>query len=237
MGAAKDLFLRIDFWIYLTMGVIFLSGVLLCLLPVRKTQRALAKAEKKLGDRRSDGSYFYASPEFLRGTVLEDCWRRFLSNLELMRKNNAVCEVYDFINPQTAIHEPGHSSYGEMIPGILTTLGIIGSFYGIVKGLSTLDLSTTDTMSLSIATLISGMRTAFNTSIVGAVLALMFQLLRRMVIGSAERTLKLFVGACQNEIMSLLTPDATLIQTLHAILAELRGISAMQKKILEETVR
>ena len=51
MGAAKDLFLRIDFWIYLTMGVIFLSGVLLCLLPVRKTQKALAKAEKKLGDR------------------------------------------------------------------------------------------------------------------------------------------------------------------------------------------
>lgn len=237
MGAAKDLFLRIDFWIYLTMGVIFLSGVLLCLLPVRKTQRALAKAEKKLGDRRPDGSYFYASPEFLRGTVLEDCWRRFLSNLELMRKNNAVCEVYDFINPQTAIHGPGHSSYGEMIPGILTTLGIIGSFYGIVKGLSTLDLSTTETMSLSIATLISGMRTAFNTSIVGAVLALIFQLLRRMVVGSAERTLKLFVGACQNEIMSLLTPDATLIQTLHAILAELRGISAMQKKVLEETIR
>lgn len=54
MGAAKDLFLRIDFWIYLTMGVIFLSGVLLCLLPVRKTQKALAKAEKKLGDRRPD---------------------------------------------------------------------------------------------------------------------------------------------------------------------------------------
>ena len=40
---------------------------------LKRTHHQLAKAEKKLGDRRPDGSYFYASPEFLRGTVLEDC--------------------------------------------------------------------------------------------------------------------------------------------------------------------
>ena len=137
--------------------------------------------------------------------------------------------MYDFINPQTAIHEPGHSAFGEMIPGFLTTLGIVGSFYGIVRGLSTLDLSTTETMSLSIAVLISGMRTAFNTSIVGAILALIFQILRRITIGNAERTLKTFVRACQTEIMAMMTSDAALMQTLHAILAELRTISANQK--------
>ena len=147
-----------------------------------------------------------------------------------MRKNNSVCEVYDFINPQSAIHGPGHSAYGSMIPGLLTTLGIVGSFYGIVKGLSTLDLSTTESMSLSIGILISGMRTAFNTSIVGAILALIFQILRRIIIGSAERTLRAFISKCQTEMMSMLTPDATLMQTLHAILAELRVISANQKQ-------
>lgn len=211
------------------MGVIFLSGIFLCLRPVKKIQRALQKAEKNLGARRNDGSYLYCSDNFLNCRALNDCWKRFLSNLELMRKNNAACEVYDFINPQTAIHEPGHSAYGEMVPGLLTTLGIIGSFYGIVKGLSTLDLSTTESMSLSIAVLISGMRTAFNTSIAGAVLALIFQILRRAVIGSAERTLKIFVRSCQMEIMAMLTPDATLMQTLHAILAELRNISGKQQ--------
>lgn len=217
---------RIDFWIYLAMAVIFLSGIFLCILPIKKVQKSLQAARKNLSSRRSDGSYFYNTPDFLKCNALDDCWKRFLSNLDLMRKNNAACEVYDFINPQTAIHEPGRSSYGEMIPGLLTTLGIVGSFYGIVKGLSTLDLSTTETMSLSISILISGMRTAFNTSIVGAVLALIFQLLRRITIGSAERTLKIFINGCQTEIMALLTPDATLMQTLHAILAELRDINA-----------
>ena len=92
-----------------------------------------------------------------------------------------------------------------------------------------MDLSTTESMSLSIGVLISGMRTAFNTSIVGAILALIFQVLRRITIGSAEKTLRSFIGKCQMEIMALLTPDATLMQTLHAILAELRTISANQK--------
>lgn len=226
MESVMQVITRIDFWIYVIMGVIFLSGILLCLVPVKRVQKALGRAGKNLGARRTDGSYLYYASDFLHCPALDDCWKRFLSNLELMRKNNSACEVYDFINPQTAIHGPGHLAYGEMIPGILTTLGIIGSFYGIVTGLSTLDLSTTESMSLSIATLISGMRTAFNTSIVGAVLALIFQLLRRMVIGSAERTLKIFIGNCQTEMMDLLTPEATLMQTLHAILAELRRMNA-----------
>lgn len=226
MGTLGEIAARVDVWIYLVMSIIFLSGIFLCLRPIRKIQRALRKAEKALNQRRPDGSYLYNSPDFLNCDELADSWKRFLSNLELMRKNNAACEVCDFINPQTAIHEPGHSAFGEMIPGLLTTLGIVGSFYGIVNGLSALDLSTTESMNLSIAVLISGMRTAFNTSIVGAVLALVFQIIRRITIGSAGRTLKLFVGSCQAEIMEMLTPDATMMQTLHAILAELRSMNA-----------
>lgn len=226
MKVIDDIIFRADFWIYTAMGAIFLSGIFLCLFPIRRAQKALRKAGRNLRKRRPDGSYLYNSPDFLGSKLLDDCWERFLSNLELMRKNNAVCEVYDFINPQTAIHEPGHSAFGEMIPGILTTLGIVGSFYGIVQGLSRLDLSTTETMSQSVTVLISGMGTAFYTSIAGAILALIFQLLRRMAIGSAERTLKLFVRGCQTEIAELLTLDATLMQTLYAILAELRSMNA-----------
>lgn len=229
MEVFEGILFRVEFWIYFAMGVIFLSGIILCLLPVHRVQKALRKAGRNLRQRRPDGSYLYSSPDFLGSRILNDSWERFLSNLELMRKNNAVCEVYDFINPQTAIHEPGHSAFGEMIPGILTTLGIVGSFYGIVHGLSRLDMSTTETMSQSVTVLISGMGTAFYTSIVGAVLALLFQLLRRMAVGRAERTLKLFVRSCQTEIAELLTPDTTLMQTLHAILAELRSMNSARK--------
>ncbi|MDO4634065.1 MAG: MotA/TolQ/ExbB proton channel family protein [Eubacteriales bacterium] len=220
-----ELVLRVDFWIYVTMGIIFTSGLFLCIFPILRNREALEDARKALGIRGADGRYHYMSEDFLRRKSLNPVWKRFLSNLELMKKNNAACEIYDFINPQTMIHEPGHSAFGEMVPGMLTTLGIIGSFYGIVRGLSSLDLSTTETMSFSIAVLISGMRTAFNTSIVGAVLALVFQLIRRMTIRHAESTLRKFIDDCRTEIMQQLTPDATMMQTLHAILTELRRIS------------
>ena len=217
--------LRPDFWIYCVMAIIFISGLILCILPVKKIQRALKRAGRELSGRRRDGSYVYDHPAFLGCKLVDDCWARFISNLKTMRKNNSVCEIEDFINPQSMIHGPGHSVFGEMIPGVLTTLGIVGSFYGIVKGLSTLNLETSETMSLSIVVLISGMRTAFNTSIVGAVLALTFQLLRRATIGSAENTLNNFVRNCQTEMAAMLTPDASLMQTLYAILSELRNMN------------
>ena len=224
METVLNLIKRVDFWIYVVMAVIFILGLVKCIFPVRRIQRSLRRSRARLTARRSDGSYEYFNPEFLGCKKVNDCWARFLSNLELMKKNNSACEVEDFINAQTMIYEPGHAPFGQMIPGVLTTLGIVGSFYGIVTGLSTLDLSTTETMSQSISVLISGMRTAFNTSIVGAVLALVFQLIRRVTVGSAEQSLRIFIKSCQTEITAMLTPEATLMQTLYAILAELRNM-------------
>lgn len=215
---------RIDFWIYATMAVLFMIGITLCVLPVLRVNAAMKRARSELPKRRTDGKYIYDHPEFFRYKPLNRHWARFISNQNMMRANNAVCEVSDFINQQTAIYEPGHAVFGSMLPGMLTTLGILGSFYGIVTGLSRLDLSTSEAMAQSIAVLIGGMKTAFNTSIVGAVSALCFQLIRRLAVSSAERTVRSFVQDCQDQIVSQITPDATLMQILHAILTELRAI-------------
>lgn len=225
-----EFLLRVEFWIYAAMACIFVSGVLLCVLPVLRVRRALRRGCAALSKRRTDGSYLYDHPDFLHCKALDAYWARFVSNLRTLRRSNGACEVGDFINHRTAIQEPGHAAYGDMIPGVLTTLGILGSFYGIVRGLSTLDLATSESMSQSIVVLISGMRTAFNTSIAGAVLAISFQLLRRLTIGRAERTLRAFVSGCQTQTAELLTPDATAMQTLHAILDELRAIRGLLER-------
>lgn len=217
------LFTRVDFWIYVMMAVLFITGLIYCIFPVRRNQSVLNRARLELVVKRSDGTYVYDYPEFLNCRSLNECWARFISNLNEMRESNGVCEISDFINSQTVIHIPGHSAYGEMLPGLLTTLGILGSFYGIVQGLSGLDLSTTETMNSSILVLISGMKTAFNTSIVGALLAVIFQLLRRFTISGAEHSMRAFVRACRSEITAQLTFDAAVMKTLNAILDELKA--------------
>lgn len=212
----------VEILIYCAMGALFAAGVWFCMIPLVSVRRSLTLASSRLSERRADGSYAYTDPHFLEFKPLDGYWVRFLNNLELMRRNQSVCEITDFINTRTAILEPGRASFGDMIPGMLTTLGIIGTFYGVVRGLSSLDMTSTATMQETIGILISGMRTAFNTSIVGAVLALIFQLIRRVIMGNAEQSLHAFVSACQSKIMAMLTPQATSIQIQYAILEELR---------------
>lgn len=59
-------------------------------------------------------------------------------------------------------------------PALMTSLGILGTFVGIVIGLLSFDVSTIDT---SISTLLEGMKTAFITSLVGMTFSIAFKLL------------------------------------------------------------
>lgn len=62
----------------------------------------------------------------------------------------------------------------KSIPSTFTGLGILGTFMGFAAGLSHFDTSTTESMQESIKTLLTGINTAFNTSIIGLVLSITF---------------------------------------------------------------
>ena len=64
-----------------------------------------------------------------------------------------------------------HSRFLEYAPTLLTTLGILGTFLGVVIGLLHFDTSSIDK---SIPALLDGLKTAFITSIVGMVAAIIF---------------------------------------------------------------
>ncbi len=56
----------------------------------------------------------------------------------------------------------------ESLPGIISTLGVIGTFLGITIGLANFD-TTPDALTASIGTLLNGLKTAFLTSLCGMV--------------------------------------------------------------------
>ena len=58
-------------------------------------------------------------------------------------------------------------AFRQITPNMLTSLGILGTFVGIVLGLSDLELSDRELMQQGIQTLIEGMGTAFITSVAG----------------------------------------------------------------------
>ncbi len=67
------------------------------------------------------------------------------------------------------------------IPGILTGLGILGTFVGLVTGISSIGFSSVDAAIESINVLLSGIETAFYTSIAGVILSILFNILNRLI--------------------------------------------------------
>ncbi len=68
--------------------------------------------------------------------------------------------------------EPRRYAWGDALPGLLTALGIFGTFIGIVAGLSGLNLDSGGSLPPQLSDLISGLKTAFGTSIAGLFLSI-----------------------------------------------------------------
>ena len=101
----------------------------------------------------------------------------------------------DYINEETVIYGPGRISFAEALPGLLTSLGFLGTLIGLAVGLSGFNMADSAAVQNSIVTLIPGMRYAFMTSIFGVVGSVAFTLITRMVYGSTEHTLTQFYSA------------------------------------------
>lgn len=102
---------------------------------------------------------------------LDDCFQQY----RYMSKNNpkASCDIRNFIN-EDAVDSYVHRGLLELVPDILTSLGILGTFVGLVMGLQEFDPSGYEQMAGSVTPLINGIKVAFITSIYGISLSLSF---------------------------------------------------------------
>lgn len=95
--------------------------------------------------------------------------------------NKTTVPSYIYFNPENMLSASNERipilSILKSMPGTYTGLGILGTFMGFAAGLSDFNPSTTDSMQESIRTLLTGINTAFNTSIVGVILSISFNFL------------------------------------------------------------
>ena len=105
------------------------------------------------------------------------------------------CDTREYINEETVVDKPGHAQLAELIPGLLTSLGILGTFVGLMQGLTSVDFSNAEGTIQSIPQLLSGMRFAFATSVAGISCSLLFNMFNRMAAGRAVRALDNFEDA------------------------------------------
>lgn len=73
------------------------------------------------------------------------------------------------------------------IPQVLLGLGMLGTFYGLSLGLSSLDLSTMNSIQDGVGELLSGVKTAFYTSLFGLTFSLLLSLCYGLYFSSIEK--------------------------------------------------
>ncbi len=191
-----------DYIVYGAIAVVTLIGFLKCLLPLWNTTGALRRAIRKLQDHAgSTGKPIWQEASFM-GRRMRGSWLRFLQNAEQLDRRGLPTNVEDYINDDTLTHSHGNATLAELIPNLLTSLGILGTFMGLSRGLSSLNFADASQLIAGIPNLLSGMRFAFGTSVAGISCSLVFNMLNRISQGSSYRAIDDFVSSFTQLAMS-----------------------------------
>ncbi|MDC7289715.1 MotA/TolQ/ExbB proton channel family protein [Blautia schinkii] len=91
----------------------------------------------------------------------------------ISKSQEGIGDIEEYINEEE-IDLHIHKRLLEMVPDILTSLGILGTFVGLVWGLKNFEPNNYEAMTNSVAALVEGIKVAFLTSIYGISLSIVY---------------------------------------------------------------
>jgi hypothetical protein len=108
------------------------------------------------------------------------------------------------------------------MPGILTGLGVLGTFVGLTLGIGSLDLASLDNANKQIKELINGCSTAFKTSVWGVGCSLLFIVIEKFLEWLALSRIR-YLQSLLDALIPRYTPEESMIELQRAS-AESEGI-------------
>lgn len=201
----------VEYLVYFAIAVVTLTGFIKCVFPMQRLGRLLRRATRglELMPAAKGGRPAWQEAQFL-GKPLREQWSRFLLNAEQLDARALSCDVEDYINDDTVFTRHASLHLAEMIPGLLTSLGILGTFIGLMRGIGHLDVSSASDTMQSISRMIGGISFAYGTSIAGLACSLGFNILFRASYGSSLGALIEFHSAFRELVMQRPVDDSVL---------------------------
>ena len=116
------------------------------------------------------------------------------------RSKVGVCDIEDYINADE-IDGMIQKRMLEMVPDILTSMGILGTFVGLVWGLRDFEPSNYEAMTTSVVSLVEGIKVAFLTSIYGLSLSLSYSYCMKSEYSGLMMTLQRFLDIFHRHVV------------------------------------
>ena len=160
---------------------------------------------------------------------------KYQEYLTFLHKTNSPTDIGDYIG-EYEINNYTHRRLMEMLPDILTSLGILGTFMGLVLGLRGFNPASYEAMSSSVESLIDGIKVAFVTSIYGLSLSLAFSYWLRGTLTSVSESLDRFLDAYYTSVVP--PTDATAMNHIIANQnSQTKLMQQMQKDLAKEVAQ
>ena len=111
-----------------------------------------------------------------------------------------ISDIDTMINEDSLAVRCWHSACLQS-PGTLTGLGLLGTFLGLILGISSIGFSSVDAALNSVETLLGGIEVAFYTSVAGVILSIVYNLVNRLLWNTTVREMELFLYDFHTYIM------------------------------------
>lgn len=101
-------------------------------------------------------------------------------------------DITDYFNV-AYIDEIARTNLCDLIPGAMTGLGILGTFMGLIAGITGFSTDSSENIAMGINNLLGGMNTAFMTSIVGVIASLLFSFIHKPLYNFCIREMENYI--------------------------------------------
>ncbi len=234
--------IAVNLVLFVIVAVVFLAADLSSFAPMNAIIKDLKAATEKIrSDAMNAHSYLWepyqsSDVKLFRTERLNQLFTDFI--FELNREDDAENAYYrpsidDYIN-EDLVDNVMHRNELNQVPGMLTGLGILGTFIGLSIGLQHFNTSgSTEQMSASIEALMSGIKVAFHTSIFGMVFSLTFNAVFKRKLYEGESAVQEFSHAFKKYVLPD-TENNGMNQLISLQAEQLEAMDRMYVRVAEE---
>ncbi len=162
---------------------------------------------------------------------VDEKWNKYMEG--------AIKESADIYLDEDEMMSHFEKSYCDMVPGLLTALGILGTFLGLIFSMGSFALENEDALQNALGSIVSGMNVAFYTSVYGVALSIIFNLVNRNCQKAASESLYelcLDLNTCFKFSATKETTGRELLKQGESSVLELRGIKSVLRDELAKTI-
>lgn len=157
---------------------------------------------------------------------LDDKMQAFTDTIS--QSQEGIGDIEEYLNEED-VDEHIHKRLLEMVPDIFTSLGILGTFVGLVWGLKNFEPSNYEAMTTSVASLVDGIKVAFLTSIYGIAMSIVYSCGMKSEYSSLTSNLQRFLDRFHTYVM----PTAE-SESMNILVASQKNQTAAMEQMAEK---